>query len=35
MGHNELLEDDILVCKGKGKVSPLTAPVWPRGWVDV
>jgi len=21
--------------KGKGKVSPLQASVWPRGWVEV
>jgi len=22
-------------CKGKGKVIPITGPVWPRGWVEV
>ena len=31
MGHNELLEDDILVCKGKGKLFPLRARCGPEG----
>jgi len=25
----------ILSKKGKGKVIPITGPVWPRGWVEV
>jgi hypothetical protein len=33
--HRHLDAFAITVIKVKGKVIPITGPVWPRGWVEV